>query len=106
MSKQYAWSMNPQKLARAIGKKGSNATEAEIKEEYIRIGGKVALSELKEIKMDEEKELVPETPSVDVEETEVEVSASEPVAEVEEVSATPEVDVAPEETKTSTEDVG
>lgn len=42
--KQYPWSTNPQKLARAIGVAGKDATEEEIKAEYMKIGGKVALS--------------------------------------------------------------
>ena len=46
---KYLWALNPQKLQRAIGKKGVNATEAEIKAEYIKIGGKLAIQDLKTI---------------------------------------------------------
>lgn len=47
MSKEYLWALNPQKLARAIGKVGKGGLESDIKAEYIKIGGKVALEDLK-----------------------------------------------------------
>lgn len=40
--KKYDFALNPQKLARAIGKKGETASESEVKEEYVSIGGLLA----------------------------------------------------------------
>lgn len=39
MSDRYSWATNPLKYQRAIGKLGSDASESELKEEYVRIGG-------------------------------------------------------------------
>lgn len=58
MSKQYGWALNKQKLARAIGVTGPSASEEEVKKEYLKIGGKVVLSDLESNKMDENKEEV------------------------------------------------
>lgn len=44
---KYSWALNPQKLSRAIGMAGSKGNEKTIKENYIKIGGKVALLETK-----------------------------------------------------------
>jgi len=98
MSK-YEWALNQQKLARAIGIIGEEQGEAKIKEKYISIGGKVALSEIKEVEPMDEKE----PKIIEVEEAPVvETSAEEEV--IAEVSWTPEIEVASEETKTSTDD--
>jgi hypothetical protein len=56
MSKLYTWAANPAKLQRAIAKLVSrNGTEAEIKEEYILIGGLV---------VEPEEEKVEESPKL------------------------------------------
>ncbi len=103
MSEQYKWSMNPQKLQRAIAL-SKHKTEEEIKEEYLKIGGKVAVEDIKEIHMEEEKVVEAPVEEVVPEVTE-EVSASEPVeVATEEVTATPEAEVI-NETVTTTDDV-
>lgn len=38
---QYAWAANPSKLQRAVDKVGAEGTEEQIKEYYIKLGGRV-----------------------------------------------------------------
>ncbi len=46
----YSWALNKIKLQRAITSAGAHATEAQIKEEYLKIGGVVEAEEIEEVK--------------------------------------------------------
>ncbi len=45
---KYIWALNPSKLARAINIAGSNATEEQIKAEYVKLHGLLGKEEVKE----------------------------------------------------------
>ncbi len=46
----YSWALNKIKLQRAIASAGAHATEAQVKEEYLKIGGVVEAEDVEEIK--------------------------------------------------------
>ncbi len=100
MSK-YSWALNPQKLARAIGNVGLNASEDDVKKNYIAIGGKVALSALnkKDIMQEEEKveDVVEETP-VEEAPTEGAMTDTGEAPAVEEVTSTEDSESVPSTT--------
>ncbi len=88
--KNYTWALNQQKLARAVGLAGVKATEGEVKEIYVRIGGKLSnnikiMEEIKEVEPVEETVVPVETnePQNDTTNTET----NQPVEETESVNA-------------------
>ncbi len=106
MTTQYEWALNAQKLQRAIAS-SKHKTEEEIKAEYLKIGGKVDLSDLIETKPMEEEKVeeigVPPEGTGQAPDITEEVTASEPVEVVTEEEVT--ASEVPEETVTTTDDV-
>ncbi len=88
--KEYTWAMNKQKLARAVANVGSDASEGVVKKNYIALGGKVALSDLKTKDIMENKN--------EEVESEVTGTSTEPAVSSEDTSAT-----APESTEETSE---
>ena len=46
MENNYTWALNPSKLERALDLTNRKGTEAEVKAEYIKLGGKVPLANI------------------------------------------------------------